>query len=126
MGTQGMLPGWVVFAAAIGYLLLLFAVASFGDRLSKRRSPAKGRPLVYALSLAIYCTSWTYFGGVGLASQRGLEFSAIYIGPILLFTLGLPLLRRIITLAKSEKIVSPADFVAARYGRTRRLPPLWR
>ncbi len=117
MGTQAMLPGWVVFAAAIGYLLLLFAVASFGDRLSKRRSPAKGRPVVYALSLAIYCTSWTYFGGVGLASQRGLEFSAIYIGPILLFTLGLPLLRRIITLAKSEKIVSPADFVAARYGK---------
>ncbi len=45
MGTQAMLPGWVVFAAAIGYLLTLFAVASFGDRLSKRRSPAKGRPL---------------------------------------------------------------------------------
>jgi Na+/proline symporter/signal transduction histidine kinase len=117
MGTQAMLPGWVVFAAAIGYLLLLFAVASFGDRLSRRRSSAKGRPLVYALSLAIYCTSWTYFGGVGLASQRGLEFAAIYIGPILIFTLGLPLLRRIITLAKSEKIVSPADFVAARYGK---------
>ncbi len=105
---------------------LLFAVASFGDRLSKRRSPAKGRPLVYALSLAIYCTSWTYFGGVGLASQRGLEFAAIYIGPILIFTLGLPLLRRIITLAKSEKIVSPADFVRPAMAKTPRLRPLSR
>jgi Na+/proline symporter/signal transduction histidine kinase len=117
MDAQAMLPGWVVFAAAFGYLLLLFAVASFGDRLSRRRSAVKGRPLVYALSLAIYCTSWTYLGGVGLASQRGLEFAAIYIGPILIFTLGLPLIRRIITLAKSEKIVSAADFVAARYGK---------
>jgi Na+/proline symporter/signal transduction histidine kinase/CheY-like chemotaxis protein len=112
-----MLPGWVVFASAIGYLALLFAVASFGDRSARTRTPAKGRPLVYALSLAIYCTSWTYFGGVGLASQRGLEFAAIYIGPILMFTLGMPILRRIINLAKSEKIVSAADFVAARYGK---------
>lgn len=117
MDAESMLPGWVVFASAIGYLLMLFAVASFGDRSARRRSPSKGRPVVYALSLAIYCTSWTYFGGVGLASQRGLEFAAIYVGPIFMFTLGMPLIRRIITLAKSEKIVSAADFVAARYGK---------
>ncbi len=78
-----MLPGWVIFASAFGYLLLLFAVASYGDR--KNRSPSTldrgpgtlegGWPVVYALSLAIYCTSWTYFGSVGLAAQRGLEFA---------------------------------------------------
>ena len=79
--------------------------------------PKNGRPVVYALSLAIYCTSWTYFGGVGLASQKGLEFTGIYIGPILAFTLGMPLLRRIIDLAKAEKLTSVADFVAARYGK---------
>lgn len=117
MSQEGVLSSWLVIAAAIGYLILLFAVASFGDRRSRRRSAAKGRPLVYALSLAIYCTSWTYFGGVGLAAQRGFEFAAIYIGPILMFTLGMPLIRRIISLAKSEKIVSAADFVAARYGK---------
>lgn len=117
MGAEAMLPGWIVFASAIGYLLLLFAVASFGDRSARKRSPTKGRPVVYALSLAIYCTSWTYFGGVGQASQRGFEFAAIYVGPIFMFTLGMPLLRRVITLAKSEKIVSAADFVAARYGK---------
>ncbi|CAN7195289.1 PAS domain-containing hybrid sensor histidine kinase/response regulator [Rhizobium sp. LjRoot30] len=113
-----MLPGWVIFASAIGYLLLLFAVASYGDRVSQVRGAAnRGRPIVYALSLAIYCTSWTYFGGVGLAAERGLEFAAIYIGPILVFTLGMPVLRRITELAKAEKLTSVADFIAARYGK---------
>jgi Na+/proline symporter/signal transduction histidine kinase len=113
-----MLPGWVILASAFGYLFLLFAVASHGDRQRRRfGAPDSGRPVVYALSLAIYCTSWTYFGGVGLASQRGLEFTGIYIGPILVFTLGMPVLRRIIDLAKTEKLTSVADFISARYGK---------
>lgn len=113
-----MLPGSVIFAVALAYLLLLFAVASYGDRMAKRSGRStKGRPLVYALSLAIYCTSWTYFGGVGLATTNGLEFAGIYIGPILMFTLGMPLVRRIVRLAKSERLTSIADFVAARYGK---------
>lgn len=113
-----MLPGWIIVAAALGYLLFLFAVASYGDRKSKINGvPPGGRPMVYALSLAVYCTSWTYFGGVGLAAERGLEFMAIYIGPILMYTLGMPILRRIVELAKTEKITSGADFVAARYGK---------
>ncbi|CAN7244368.1 PAS domain-containing hybrid sensor histidine kinase/response regulator [Pararhizobium sp. LjRoot255] len=112
-----MLSGSIIFAAAFAYLLLLFAVASYGDRKARNAPAGKGRPLVYALSLAIYCTSWTYFGGVGLAAERGLEFTGIYIGPILMFTLGLPVIRRIIALAKSERLTSVADFVAARYGK---------
>ncbi|MCO5732950.1 NahK/ErcS family hybrid sensor histidine kinase/response regulator [Rhizobium sp. SSA_523] len=113
-----MLPGWIILLAACAYILLLFAVASYGDRRSKRFGvPKGGRPIVYALSLAVYCTSWTYFGGVGLASERGLEYLGIYIGPILAFTIGLPLIRRIIQLAKAEKLTSPADFIGARYGK---------
>jgi Na+/proline symporter/signal transduction histidine kinase len=112
-----MLSGSIIFAAAFAYLLLLFAVASYGDRKARSAPAGQGRPLVYALSLAIYCTSWTYFGGIGLAAERGLEFTGIYIGPILMFTLGLPVIRRIIALAKSEKLTSVADFVAARYGK---------
>jgi Na+/proline symporter/signal transduction histidine kinase len=113
-----MLPGWVILVSAFAYILLLFAVASYGDRRSRRAGvPTGGRPVVYALSLAVYCTSWTYFGGVGLASQRGLEFAAIYIGPIIAFTLGMPVIRRIIELAKAEKLTSIADFIAARYGK---------
>ena len=113
-----MLPGWLVFASALIYLLLLFAIAAYGDRIASRRSRQNtGRPIIYALSLAVYCTSWTYFGGVGLAASRGLEFIAIYIGPILMFTIGMPIIRRVVTLAKEEKITSIADFVAARYGK---------
>ncbi|MEJ8310311.1 NahK/ErcS family hybrid sensor histidine kinase/response regulator [Agrobacterium larrymoorei] len=113
-----MLPGWIIFVSAFAYILLLFAVASYGDRKSRRKTvPNRGRPVVYALSLAIYCTSWTYFGGVGLASERGLEFLGIYTGPILAFTLGMPIIRRIVELAKAEKLTSVADFIAARYGK---------
>ena len=113
-----MLPGWLVFLSALVYLLLLFAIAAYGDRAARRnRRRAVGRPIIYSLSLAIYCTSWTYFGGVGLAASRGLEFIAIYIGPILVFTLGMPLLKRIVSLAKAEKLTSIADFMAARYGK---------
>ncbi|TBN17074.1 hybrid sensor histidine kinase/response regulator [Agrobacterium cavarae] len=113
-----MLPGWIIFVSAFAYILLLFAVASYGDRKGRlKTAPNKGRPIVYALSLAIYCTSWTYFGGVGLASERGLEFLGIYTGPILAFTLGMPIIRRIVELAKAEKLTSVADFIAARYGK---------
>ncbi|SDE38316.1 hypothetical protein SAMN05421750_101493 [Agrobacterium pusense] len=112
------LPGWIIFGSAFAYILLLFAVASYGDRKSrKRNAPKKGRSFVYALSLAIYCTSWTYFGGVGLAADKGLEFLGIYTGPILAFTLGMPIIRRIVELAKTEKLTSVADFIAARYGK---------
>ncbi len=113
-----MLAGWVIVTSALLYLLLLFAIASYGDRKSStKRRDGKGRPLIYALSLAVYCTSWTYFGGVGLAAGRGFEFLAIYIGPILMFTIGMPLVRRIVELAKAEKLTSIADFIAARYGK---------
>lgn len=113
-----MLPGWMIVLSACAYVLLLFAVASYGDRRSRRFGvPKQGRPVVYSLSLGVYCTSWTYFGGVGLASERGLEFLGIYIGPILAFTLGMPLLRRIVEIAKAEKLTSVADFIAARYGK---------
>ncbi len=73
-----MVPGWVIFASAIGYLMLLFCIASFGDRMHRiQGEPRNGRPIVYALSLAIYCTSWTYFGGVGLAAvELGKAFGA--------------------------------------------------
>ena len=113
-----MLEGWVVVVAALGYVLLLFAIASYGDRKARRSRAAHGRPLIYALSLSVYCTSWTFFGSVGTATRNGLEFLTIYIGPVLVFALCYPLLRRIIRLAKSERITSIADFIGARYGKS--------
>lgn len=113
-----MLPGWLIFGSALSYMLLLFVIAAYGDRAGTRRlRQSVGRPIIYSLSLAIYCTSWTYYGGVGLAATQGWEFIGIYIGPVLMFTLGMPLITRIVTLAKAERITSIADFMAARYGK---------
>lgn len=114
----GWVQGWVVVIVAIAYVSLLFAVASFGDRWATGWGPGRARPYIYAFSLAIYCTSWTFFGSVGLASERGLEFVAIYIGPVLVFVFGFAALRRIIKVAKAEKITSIADFLGARYGKS--------
>jgi Na+/proline symporter/signal transduction histidine kinase len=112
-----MLHDWGVIAAAFGYIGLLFLVASHGDRLSPlKRSRASA--LIYPLSLAIYCTSWTFFGSVGFASRTSIDFLAIYIGPILMVGICTPLLRRVIRLAKSQNITSIADFIAARYGKS--------
>src|SRR3954453_21439277 len=112
-----MLHDWGVIAAAFGYIGFLFLVASYGDRLSPtQRGRASG--LIYPLSLAIYCTSWTFFGSVGFATRTSVDFLAIYIGPILMIGLGTPLLRRVIQLAKSQNITSIADFIGARYGKS--------
>src|SRR6201987_2751051 len=112
-----MLQGWVIVASALAYIGLLFLVASYGDRRRIARG-SSARLLIYPLSLAIYCTSWTFFGSVGLASRAGFDFLTIYIGPILMFSLGFPRLIRIVRLAKSQNITSIADFVAARYGKS--------
>ena len=112
-----MIQGWVVALSAVIYIGLLFVVASYGDRASRCPPVAgRGRPTIYALSLAVYCTSWTFFGSVGLAASTGLEFLTIYIGPIIMIGLGYPLLRRVVRLANAERITSIADFIAARYG----------
>ena len=74
--------------------------------------------LIYPLSLAIYCTSWTFFGSVGLASRTGFDFLTIYIGPMLMVGLAYPLIIRIVRLAKGQNITSIADFIAARYGKS--------
>ncbi|MGC4026467.1 MAG: PAS domain-containing hybrid sensor histidine kinase/response regulator [Mesorhizobium sp.] len=110
--------GLLVVLTAVVYVTLLFAVASIGDRRAAREGPGSPRPYIFALSLAIYCTSWTFFGSVGLASERNIEFLAIYIGPIIVFLFGFPLLNRIARLAKGEKITSIADFLGARYGKS--------
>jgi Na+/proline symporter/signal transduction histidine kinase len=112
-----MLQGWFVVVVALGYIGLLFVVASYGDRLRARGRDGRMRTLIYPLSLAIYCTSWTFFGSVGFASRTGFDFLTIYIGPMLMIGLGWPLLLRVVRLAKGQNITSIADFIAARYGK---------
>ncbi len=113
-----MLQGWVVVAIALAYIGFLFLVASYGDRMRELSRGASYRLLIYPLSLAIYCTSWTFFGSVGLASRNGFDFLTIYIGPVLMIGLAYPLIIRIVRLAKGQNITSIADFIAARYGKS--------
>ncbi len=113
-----MLQGWVVIVIALGYIGFLFLVASYGDRRRALAGGTRSRMLIYPLSLAIYCTSWTFFGSVGLASRTGFDFLAIYIGPVLMVGLAYPLIIRIVRLAKGQNITSIADFIAARYGKS--------
>jgi Na+/proline symporter/CheY-like chemotaxis protein/two-component sensor histidine kinase len=112
-----MLQPWVVIAFALGYIGLLFVVASYGDETRRFGRTSGWRRFIYPLSLAIYCTSWTFFGSVGLASRTGFEFLTIYIGPILVIGGCSPLIIRLVRLAKAQNITSIADFIAARYGK---------
>ncbi|TFF27751.1 response regulator [Jiella endophytica] len=108
----------LVALVAIVYLLLLFAVAYWGDRRAARRPPGASRPAVYALSLAVYCTSWTFLGSVGVAARDGFAFLAIYLGPIVVFLFAPALIERIVRHAKAEKITTVADFIGSRYGKS--------
>src|SRR6201996_1666485 len=112
-----MLHDWGVIVTAFSYIGLLFFVAHYGDRMSPTQ---RGRfsAYIYPLSLAIYCTSWTFFGSVGFATRTSVDFLAIYVGPIVMIGFCTPLLRRVIQLAKSQNITSIADFIGARYGKS--------
>src|SRR5882757_6582407 len=107
-----MLAEPTVLALSLAYLGLLFAVAYFGDR----HAPAWSASSV---SLAVYCTSWTFYGAVGRASTAGFDFVLIYTGPLLLIVLGYPMLRKMVRLAKQHNVTSIADFLASRYGKSR-------
>jgi len=111
------MQNWAVIAVAFGYIGLLFVVASYGDKLSQAQRGRAGA-LIYPLSLAIYCTSWTFFGSIGFATRNSIEFLAIYVGPALMIAFATPLLRRVIHLAKTYNITSVADFIGARYGKS--------
>jgi len=113
-----MLQGWVVVVIALAYIGFLFLVASYGDRRHELVRGSRARLLIYPLSLAIYCTSWTFFGSVGVAARTGFDFLTIYIGPVLMVGLAYPLIIRIVRLAKGQNITSIADFIAARYGKS--------
>lgn len=113
------MQGWVVVPVSLLYLGLLFFIAWYGDK--QPSWLAKWRPWIYSLSIAVYCTSWTFFGTVGQASNNPWSFLPVYIAPIIVFVFFWRVLARMILVAKREHINSIADFIAARYGKSQGL-----
>jgi Na+/proline symporter/nitrogen-specific signal transduction histidine kinase len=114
-----MLSAELVLPIALLYVALLFAVAFVGDR--RARAGRRGwlqSPVVYTLSISIYCTSWTFYGAVGSAARSGLEFATIYIGPTLVFVGWWLLLRKLVRIGHAYGITSIADMISSRYGKS--------
>ncbi|MBW2678354.1 MAG: histidine kinase [Deltaproteobacteria bacterium] len=103
---------------SFAYIGLLFAIAYYGDRRAHLGRSITSNPYIYALSMAVYCTAWTFYGSVGRAVATGPSFLTIYIGPTLMIALGWFVLRKIIRISKTQHITSIADFIASRYGKS--------
>ena len=113
-----MLSTPLVVGASFGYLMLLFAIAAWGDRRAAQGRSVIGNAWVYALSIAVYCTAWTYFGSVGRAASAGIWFLPIYLGPTLAMVLAWLVVRKMVRIAKQYRITSIADFIGSRYGKS--------
>lgn len=109
----------VLLAVCLGYVALLFIIAFIVDRRT-RQGPMRWlhSPVIYTLSISVYCTSWTFYGAVGSAARNGLEFVAIYLGPTLVFVGWWWLLRKLVRIAKVHRTTSIADLISSRYGKS--------
>ena len=99
------------------YLGFLFYVAHWAEK--KANVKWINNPYVYSLSLAVYCTAWTYYGSIGVAAKSGLGYLPIYLGPIIIIPAWIIILKRIIRISRVNKISSVADFISLRYGNSR-------
>ena len=107
---------WVALLG-VGYLLLLFAIAYGTDKARESGNSLVDNPWVYSVSLAVYCTSWTFYGSVGQAATTGLGFLPIYLGPTLIFLLGPTLLNRLVSFCRAEGVTSLPDLLEVLYGK---------
>jgi PAS domain S-box-containing protein len=113
-----MFKGWLLFIFILAYLSLLFLVAYYAERREKIGRSIVSNPYVYSLSLAVYCTSWTFYGSVGNAATSGLSFLTIYLGPTLMASLWWIILQKVIRIAKENRITTISDFIGSRYGNS--------
>jgi Na+/proline symporter/signal transduction histidine kinase len=112
-----MLQQWVILAVSTCYLGILFAIAYYGDKRADAGRSIISNPYIYTLSIAVYCTAWTFYGSVGRAATTGAGFLPIYLGPTLMAALWWLVLRKIIRIAKVHRLTSIADFIASRYAK---------
>lgn len=108
----------IIIIISIAYIALLFLIAYFAERREKKGTSIVNNPLVYALSLSIYCTAWTFYGSVGRATSTGIGFLPIYLGPAILAPVWWIVLKKIVLISKSLRITSIADFISSRYGKS--------
>lgn len=113
-----MLQEWVILLASLCYLGVLFAIAYYADKRADAGRSIISNPYIYTLSIAVYCTAWTFYGSVGRAASSGAGFLPIYLGPTLMAALWWIVLRKIVRIAKAYRITSIADFIASRYGKS--------
>lgn len=118
-----MLSGWSIILISLLYLSLLFSIAYYGDKTVRGKSYATN-PIIYSLSLAVYCSSWTFYGAVGRASNSGWEFFATYLGPVLVFTLAWRIIEKMMLISKQQNITTISDFISSRYGKSQALAVL--
>jgi len=116
--NQCMLNPWSLILIALAYVSLLFTIAWIGDKKRIAKDHRNVQAMIYSLSLAVYCTSWTFYGAVGSAATTGWGYLPIYIGPALMMFLGVDLIRRVATTSHDQRITSIADYIAYRYGRS--------
>ncbi|MBW1917369.1 MAG: GAF domain-containing protein [Deltaproteobacteria bacterium] len=112
-----MLSPGLVAVIAFGYLLLLFAIAYYGDRRRAQGRSVIANPYIYTLSLAVYCTAWTFFGSVGKAATQGATFLTIYLGPTIMAFFWWFVLRKMLRVCKDNNLTTMSDFLTLRYGK---------
>jgi Na+/proline symporter len=100
------------------YLLLLFVIGYYAVQREHSGRSIVSNPYVYALSLSVYVSSWTFYGSIGRAASNGLEFLTIYLGPSLAMLLGWIIIRKMIRISKKFRLTSVSDFISFRYGRS--------
>lgn len=111
-----------LIVVCLGYVAFLFSVAFWADKRAERgRVNWVRTPMVYTLSLSIYCTAWTFYGAVGYAARSGPEFITIYLGPTLVMLAWWGLLRRLVRIGRTERITSIADLISSRFGKSNML-----
>ncbi|WP_306518265.1 PAS-domain containing protein [Rheinheimera sp.] len=111
------MAAWIVAVLALLYVGGLFGIANWAERHASDQLLRKYGGLIYSLALAVYCTSWTYYGAVGSAISSGWDYVPIYLGPLLIFVFGQPVLRKLLLVAKKHNVTSITDFISARYGK---------
>ncbi|AXT53740.1 sodium:proline symporter [Aquimarina sp. BL5] len=116
------MSNYILIFIIVVYLAFLFGVAFWAEK--KAKSTWVNNAYVYTLSLAVYCSAWTYYGSVGIAATSGISFLTTYLGPVIAFPLWIIVLKKIIRISKQQKVSSIADFISLRYGNNRFLGAL--